>query len=283
MDDLPLWPQCPPPLKTAKLIFIVVSPSPREELESRPGDSQRESGRFARIDLQRKKQLFYARAIRTNRLKPAIRSSFFAPQSAIRKAGVHFGHPETIRRDRVMCANLRIDSRESGHPRRAVPWPSNPCFLWGNKQGKPRKKQGRANGPEAKRLDANGLVRISSHFVRIAQMICTKNPTTLTLQPLLLKKKQGSPQKSEGFSVRRTPKIPWKKENTHKKQGKSENKQKAQGNRKKARIGGSGYALQGGLLEQLLRSSGGSEANSKKLPKNALRLVPSAWRRLLRS
>ena len=38
-----------------------------------PGDSQRESGRFARIDSQRKPYFHNVRAIRANRLSPVIR------------------------------------------------------------------------------------------------------------------------------------------------------------------------------------------------------------------
>ena len=50
------------------------------------------------------------RAIRANRLKPAIRN-FLAPRSVIRKKGVQFGNPETIRENQA----IRADSRESGH------------------------------------------------------------------------------------------------------------------------------------------------------------------------
>ena len=62
------------------------------------------------------------RAIRTNRLKPAIRK-FLALRSAIRKnKRVQFGNPETIRENQVIRANLRIDSRESGHLSVSGPW-----------------------------------------------------------------------------------------------------------------------------------------------------------------
>ena len=42
-------------------------------------------------------------------------SLFFNPRSAIRKKGVQFRSPETIRENQAIRANLRIDSRESGH------------------------------------------------------------------------------------------------------------------------------------------------------------------------
>ena len=70
------------------------------------------------------------RAIRANRGKPAIHN-FLAPpppRSAIRKKGVQFGNPqaETIRENQAIRANLRIDSRESGHlsdsPLDALKW-----------------------------------------------------------------------------------------------------------------------------------------------------------------
>ena len=72
---------------------------------------------FARIDSQKNIYFHNVRAIRANRLKPAIRN-FKPPQSAIRKKkGVQFGRPETIRENQAIRANLRIDSRESGHLR----------------------------------------------------------------------------------------------------------------------------------------------------------------------
>ena len=55
-----------------------------------PGDSQRESGRFARIDLQKNAYFHNVRAIITNRRH----SRCLAPRSAIRKRGVQFGNPE---------------------------------------------------------------------------------------------------------------------------------------------------------------------------------------------
>ena len=38
------------------------------------------------------------------------------PRNAIRNKWVQFGNPEIIRANRTICATLRIDSRESGHP-----------------------------------------------------------------------------------------------------------------------------------------------------------------------
>ena len=58
-----------------------------------PAIRQRESGRFARIDSQKKPYFHNVRVIRANRLKPAIRN-FQPPRSAIRKKGVQFGNPE---------------------------------------------------------------------------------------------------------------------------------------------------------------------------------------------
>ena len=42
-------------------------------------------------------------------------TQLLAPCSAIRTKGVQFWNPETIRENQAMRANLRIDSRESGH------------------------------------------------------------------------------------------------------------------------------------------------------------------------
>ena len=72
------------------------------------------ANRFARIDSQKNPYFHNVRAIRANRLKPAIRN-FWPSRSAIRKKGVRFGDPETIRENQAIRANLRIDSRESGH------------------------------------------------------------------------------------------------------------------------------------------------------------------------
>ena len=66
------------------------------------------------IEFRRKKTIFIinVRASRANRPKPANRNLFVA-WDAIRKKGVQFGNPETIRVNPAIRANLRIDSRES--------------------------------------------------------------------------------------------------------------------------------------------------------------------------
>ena len=56
------------------------------------GDSQRESGRFARFDSQKKKRSHSVRAIRENRLKPAIRNFECTKTRFARKKGVQFGN-----------------------------------------------------------------------------------------------------------------------------------------------------------------------------------------------
>ena len=85
-----------------------------------PGDSQHESGRFARIDSQTKPYFHNVRAIRANRLKPAISNSYPPPppkRDSEKKGNraIQFGNPETIRENHAIRANLRIASRESGH------------------------------------------------------------------------------------------------------------------------------------------------------------------------
>ena len=42
------------------------------------------------------------------------------PRNAIRKKGVQFGNPKTIRTNQAICADLRIDSSEPGHLRREL-------------------------------------------------------------------------------------------------------------------------------------------------------------------
>ena len=87
-----------------------------------PCNSQRESGRFERIDpresIRRKKTkpifIMCERAIRANRLKSAI-CNFSPPKRDSQREGVQFGNPHTIRKNRAIRANLRIHSRESGH------------------------------------------------------------------------------------------------------------------------------------------------------------------------
>ena len=77
------------------------------------GDS-RESIRDSRESIRRKTYFHNVRAIRAIRLKPAIRYFFSLPKRDSQKR-VQFGDPETIRENQVIRANLRIDSRESGH------------------------------------------------------------------------------------------------------------------------------------------------------------------------
>ena len=72
-----------------------------------PGDSQRESGRFVRIDSQNKINYFHnVRAARANRLEPAIRNCL-VPRNAVRKKGGLVREPWN-------------DSRESGDSRESV-------------------------------------------------------------------------------------------------------------------------------------------------------------------
>ena len=81
--------------------------------------------RFARIESHKNLYFQDVRAIRTSRLKRLSQtcdSLFLAPpRNAIRKKGVQFGNPETIRENQAIRANLRIDSRESGHLRNTPP------------------------------------------------------------------------------------------------------------------------------------------------------------------
>ena len=60
------------------------------------------------------------RPIRANRLKPAIRNFTPPPEARFAKKGRQFGNPETIRKNQAIRANLRIDSRESGHLRKKL-------------------------------------------------------------------------------------------------------------------------------------------------------------------
>ena len=58
----------------------------------------------------------FSKRLSDSRESPQIcDSQFFVPQNAFRKQGVQFGNPEMIRTNRAIRANLRIDSRESGH------------------------------------------------------------------------------------------------------------------------------------------------------------------------
>ena len=79
-----------------------------------PGDSQRESGRFARIDSQ--KNPIFMTFERFARIASNLQIAMFeTPEARFAKKGVQFGNPETIRESQAIRANLRIDSRESGH------------------------------------------------------------------------------------------------------------------------------------------------------------------------
>ena len=84
-----------------------------------PGVSQRESGRFARIDsresIRRKKPIFIT-CERFARIASNLWFASFSPSKCdLQKKGVQFGNPKTIRENRAIRANLRIDSRKSGH------------------------------------------------------------------------------------------------------------------------------------------------------------------------
>ena len=64
-----------------------------------PSDPQPESGRFARIESYENTILIHfhnVRAIRANRLKPAIRSNLKLPRNAIRKEGVQIRNFQAI-------------------------------------------------------------------------------------------------------------------------------------------------------------------------------------------
>ena len=77
------------------------------------------TNRFARIDSQ-KNPLFSWRASdsRESPQTPAIRLLTPPPPGRdSQKKGVQFGNSETIRENQAIRANLRIDSRESGHLR----------------------------------------------------------------------------------------------------------------------------------------------------------------------
>ena len=79
------------------------------------GPASRNANPFAE-----KKTIFHnVRAIRANRLKPAIRNLSPAKRDS-QKKGVQCGNPEMIRENQKICANLRVDSRESGHLRPVV-------------------------------------------------------------------------------------------------------------------------------------------------------------------
>ena len=87
-----------------------------------PGDSQRESGWFAWTDSResiRRKTPIFKTFERFAQIASNLRFAIFQPpRRAIRKKGVQFGNPATIRENQAIRANLRnsrrIDSRESG-------------------------------------------------------------------------------------------------------------------------------------------------------------------------
>ena len=89
----------------------------------RPGDSQRESGRFARINsrksIRRKAPIFLynLRAIRVNRLKPAIRN-FSPPEERFAKKGFSSGTLKRfarIRRFARTCKSIRANRAKLDH------------------------------------------------------------------------------------------------------------------------------------------------------------------------
>ena len=84
-----------------------------------PGDSQRESGRFARSDSQKhKKKTHFIACERFARIASKnLRFATFSPPKRDSQKGVQFESPETIRENQAIRTNLRIDSRESGHLR----------------------------------------------------------------------------------------------------------------------------------------------------------------------
>ena len=69
----------------------------------------------SRESIRRKKNLFSSRLRRFARIDSNLRFASLSPRSGIRKNGVQFGNPETIREKQATRANLRIDSRDSGH------------------------------------------------------------------------------------------------------------------------------------------------------------------------
>ena len=74
------------------------------------------ANRLARIDSQND-PYFHSTCKRFSRIVSNLRFGIFGPPSVIRQEGVQFRRSETIRKHQVICANLRLDSRESGHLR----------------------------------------------------------------------------------------------------------------------------------------------------------------------
>ena len=101
------------------VVAVAISSAFKKTLPSHLLDGlviRNESRRFARIGSQANpppSHFHNVRAIRANRLKPAICNSWC---SATRKLKVvQFGNPALIRANQEVRANLQIDTRESGH------------------------------------------------------------------------------------------------------------------------------------------------------------------------
>ena len=81
------------------------------------GPAIRNANRRGSHESIRRKPYFHdVQVIPPNCLTPAIRD-FLVPRNPIRKKGVQFWKPGMIRVNQAIGANLRIDSRESGHLR----------------------------------------------------------------------------------------------------------------------------------------------------------------------
>ena len=88
--------------------------------------AQRFATRIGPIRVNRfaEKPLYFhkVRAIRAS-VGSNLRLTIFGPTKRdSQKKGVWFGKPETIRENQAIRANLRIDSRESGHLSCKIPW-----------------------------------------------------------------------------------------------------------------------------------------------------------------
>ena len=99
------------------------------------GDSQRESGRFARIDSQKIPILImferFARIVSNLRF-----ASLECLETRFAETGVLFGNRQAIHVNQAIRANLRINSRESGHLSEAQTLFLGPqmwCFGWEQK------------------------------------------------------------------------------------------------------------------------------------------------------
>ena len=77
--------------------------------------------------LAEKNPRFSQRASDSRESPQTCDSQFLAPRSAIRKKVVQFRNPEMIRENQAIRANLRIDSRESGHL--SCPAPQSSSYL----------------------------------------------------------------------------------------------------------------------------------------------------------